>query len=214
MRTIRKVVTFLTCFGLGFGVSSAFALSQDGRVTGSFAVNGSAVNITGNSFGGQVGQCVLYSHLIYDATAPRQVEAGVVRCNNAAIDGTCNGGFGFTERFDGSGYYCNQGNGFTNNVSYDTVISRDNSTQYSGGILGSSNVQSGFDASHHIYAYAWAEVTGAGGCPGGNHAGSFSGWQRLTTSWGTVTGSNILHGGASGPCWTVSGISGGSFNVS
>jgi hypothetical protein len=203
-------------------VANAYNVDQDGRVTGANNVDGSYAQVIGNSFDETADQCVIYSVLSYDSTAPRQLESGLVRCSSpATIDGSCPGGHTFVERWDGSNYRCVSGYSFTNGTEYDATTYRNSGTQFLGSINGASNGQSGFGANDNIQGYAWGEASGGSTCPS-PASGNFTTWQRYVfgVGWSDVTGSSIFRGvlgNMSGtPCWpTVSATdSSGGFGVS
>ena len=182
-------------------------LDQDGRKTGTTAADGSYSRLVGNGFSATSGQCVLYAALSYDSTSDRQIESGLVRCNGAAIDGTCPDGQVFVERYNGSSYYCTPGYSFDNNTQYDATTYRTGatSTTFTGHINGAQMSQAGFGLSDSVRGYAWGEATGASTCPSPSK-GTFTNWKRYDTSagWSYVT-SSTTHRYASGqsgaPCW-------------
>lgn len=224
----RRPVLLLPTLAIMLMVSWSFAsaasasIDQDGRVSGSTSVDGSYAQVIGNSFDETADQCVLYSVLSYDSTAPRQLESGLVRCSYpATIDGSCPGGQTFVERWDGSNFFCVSGYSFTNGTAYDATTYRNSGTQFLGSVNGASNGQSGFGANDDIQGYAWGEATGGSTCPSPAH-GTFNTWQRYVfgVGWSYVTGSSIFRGGVGNmcgtPCWpTVSATdSSGGFDVS
>ncbi len=197
-------------------------VDQDGRRTASTAVDGTSAVIYGNGFSATASQCALYAVLVYDSEGTdHMVEAGLVRCNGASIDGTCDSGYSFVERYNGSAYYCSPGLTFSNNTGYSASISRASSTSttMNGAIHGASNSQTSFGTADTTTAYAWGEATGGSTCPSPSK-GTFALWKRLNNAagWSTIDGASLyrLNTGMSGaPCWdTVSGVSGtGGFYV-
>lgn len=219
IRTLVRLVVVVAAFSVGLGAAAAYgARAQDGRNTHVSHVDGTLAYVIGDDFGPPANQCVLYSILATDFTHPRQVEAGVVRCDNGTIDGTCHGGHGFVEVYSPSvGYQCNQGQSFSNGSSNYAIVSRNSntSTDFGGAILGTSNAISGFVEGDDIYAFAWAEATGSAPCPGGNPSGRFLGWNKLIagSGWSIVSNSDEYHG-TSSHCWHVHNVGGaGGFSV-
>lgn len=166
---------------------------------------------------------MLYGILIHDSEGTRHhIEVGLVRCDNASIDGTCPGGRAFAERYNGNSYFCNPGADFNNDILYFGEVERSSGSDISptGTIWGTSITQTGFYTTDTTKAYAWGEVTGGGNCPTGNARGYFDGWERLLIGnggWDYVNNSEIYHyatGISSAPCWGVSGTVSGDFNVS
>lgn len=212
--TVRRFVCSILIFlSVSLGspfVASAVAdgLDQDGRRTGSTSVDGSYAQVVGNGFSAVNNQCVLYSALSYDSTAPRQIESGLARCNNWTIDGTCTDGYSFVERYNGSSFYCTSGYSFTNNTAYDATTYRQSSTSttFTGHVNGVTLTQSGFGLSDNVQGYAWGEATGGASCPSPSK-GTFNIWERYDTStgWHYVTSSTAFRhvdGTISGtPCW-------------
>jgi len=212
------LVTLLVC-----SLSPAFAINydQEGRNAGSTTVDGSYVQLIGNGFSANSGQCVIYATLSTDQTNPHQVEAGVVRCASASMDGgTCTDGHAFVEVFNGSKYTCTQGYTFTNNTAYDATTYRNSttSTTFTGHINGASATQGGFGLNDTIRATAWGEAIGGTSCPAPSR-GTFNVWQRYNAAngWHYVGGGSVksAHYGISGaPCWAASTMSAtGAFDV-
>ena len=138
MRALRLLVP-LGVFLLGMSVSAvAFAeyFKQDGRVTASTIVEGSAVSIKGHAFHPRNGACYLFGNALTNGTTPRQVEVGLVRCKNATLTTTCHDLHTFAERFDGISYRCNQGSSFALNTAYSSIVSRNSGTTIGGTIAG------------------------------------------------------------------------------
>lgn len=221
MRGVTRLCAVALGLTLGFGSTAAFALvDQDGRVTSTTNVDGATVNITPSSFNAASTQCVIYSVLLYDNSSPRHIETGVVGCNGANIDGTCTSGHGFSERYDGSAYYCAQGSTFTTGSATNALIERSSGTTAMwGSTAGSYISQSGFGATDSIQSYAWAEATGASTCPSSPHSGAFTSWRKFinASGWSYVTSApTYIYGQfATSPCWTVGSLSStGDFNAS
>lgn len=212
-RLLLQVCVFLGAFLIGSSITtSAFGqFQQDGRRTDATDVDGTSAYLRGDSFYAASGDCVLYAVLVYDATAGRMVQTGLVRCDGTSIDGTCEGGHRFAERFNGSSYFCNPGGSFDNGDLIYAYIDRNgaSSTTMSGAIGSASNSQSGFGLNNNVRAYAWGESTSGGNatCPTGNAQGEFTLWDKYknTSGWTTVSNASIFHGsdGVSGPCWTI-----------
>lgn len=78
------LVTFLVC---SFSPVYAINYDQEGRTAGSTTVDGSYAQLVGNGFSADSGQCVIYATLSADQSNPHQIEAGVVRCTSASMDG-------------------------------------------------------------------------------------------------------------------------------
>jgi hypothetical protein len=220
-----KLLAFLSIFMIGFGISTATAVTrfqQDGRHTGSNAVDGSQATITANKFGVQnAGQCVIYSNLVLDQTgAGRQLQNGLVRCasTSGTIDGTCPSGHEFIERFNGTNYYCSSGNSFANGSPHFFQVARTsaNSTTMRGYISQNYLDQGGYNLTDSTYGLTWAEAAGTYACPGGPHSADFNSWSRKNSdTWFTVTSSSQYHYSynTSGSCWTVGSIAGGDYSV-
>ena len=223
-----KVVRSSLCLSLALVLAGAAlspvsaGLSQDGRNSNAHNVDGSFARLQGHTFNPTTGQCVLYSVLSFDATGTqRQVESGIVKCNQATIDGTCTSGHVFVERYNGSGYFCTPGYSFDPIYQYDATTYRisSTSTTFTGHINGASLSQSGFGLSDNITGYAWGEATGGSVCPSTN-SGSFIDWEKYDTSvgWTYVTSSTVYRHWASmvgAPCWTTITSTGskGNFDV-
>lgn len=221
-RVLFRAVMLAVSVVLGASVAApavaSTAVDIEGRQTGTTSADGSYAQLVGNGFSATNGQCVLYSALSSTValTGP-QIEAGIVRCNNApggGLDsGACTDGHAFVERFDGANYFCNQGYTFTNNTAYDATTYRTGSTSttFHGHVNGADLDQNGFGTSAATIGYAWAEATGiSSSCPSPSK-GTFNIWKRYDTAtgWHIVTNSSIHreHIGIPGaPCWpTVSG---------
>lgn len=221
MRGVTRLSAVALGLALGFGSAAAFAsVDQDGRFTSTTNVDGTTVDITPSSFNAASGQCVLYSVLLYDNSSPRHVETGVVGCNGANIDGTCTSGYGFSERYDGSNYYCAQGSTFPTGSASNALIERSaGTTTMWGSTVGSYISQTGFGATDSIQSYAWAEATGGSACPSRPHTAAFTSWKKFTNAsgWSYVTSAPTYAYGQfpTSPCWTIGSLSTtGDFNVS
>jgi hypothetical protein len=150
--------------------ASATNYDQDGRKTGSSTVDGSYARVIGNSFNQTSNQCVIYSTLSYDSTAPRNMEAGLVRCHGGGLDnGKCPGVNTFVERFNGTTYICTSGFSFTDGTAYDATTYRSSGTTFHGHINGAFDDQAGFGTSDHIQGYSWGEASGGSTCPSPAH---------------------------------------------
>jgi hypothetical protein len=182
---------------------------QEGRQAGTSTSDGSYAQVVGNGFSANPGQCVIYSAVSTDVTSSRQVEAGVVRCNGATLDGTCTDGHAFVERWaGGNNYYCTPGYTFNNNTAYDATTYRTSgtSTTFTGHINGASLNQGGFGLNDDVVATAQAEASGGTTCPSPSR-GTFNVWERYNTNTGWHYIGNALlyrvHYGISGaPCWS------------
>ena len=220
MRGVARLSAVALSLVLGFGSTAAFAqVDQDGRQTSTSNVDGAVVYITPNSFNAASNQCVVYSLLLYDWSSPRHVETGVISCNNATIDGTCTSGHGFSERYDGSAYYCAQGSTFTTGSFNSAIVERSSGTAAMwGGTDGAYISQTGFGATDTIYSYVWAEATGGSACPSSPHSVAFTIWKKFQNAngWSYVTSAPIYTYGQfpTSPCWTVGSLSStGDFNA-
>lgn len=186
---------------------------QEGRTAGNHSVDGSYSRLQGNGFSANNHQCVIYSAISEDFTSNgtphRQLESGLVRCNNATIDGTCHNGYVFVERYDGSYYHCKQGYSFSNKYQYDATTYRKSptSTTFHGHVNGASLDQGGFNLSYTTVARTWGEASGGSTCPAPSR-GTFHIWKKYDTSggWTYVTGSSRYrnHSGIpAAPCWAT-----------
>lgn len=234
MKRRNRLITCIGSFLLGYlSVISSPAwagVAWDGRKTGSNAVDGITGEVLGHTFYAPYHACVIYSHVIVadrlDGTS-RQVEAGLVRCDTATIDGSCHDGYTFAETYDstqpiGSQYQCVQGLDFDNDQWNWVYLLRESGT--TGTIEGSINLatvyQGGFAQSADIYGKTWGEVTGGTACTTGSATGQFRHWSRIIDGNSAfVNSSSVFHhnnGLSAAPCWpTVSTVdSQGGFNVS
>lgn len=223
MLLLRRLTIVVMATALSVSTSAAYgAVDQEGKQTSITSVDGTTGDITPNSFNPASSQCDLYSILIFDATTSRQVETGLARCSGATIDGTCTDGHAFSERYDGTGYYCSIGSSFPTGSATNALLERTSgTTAIWGSIAGAYNSQTGFGASDSIRAYAWAEATGpTSSCPSMPHSASFANWKKFSNSNGwsyvSVDVPYSVYGGISGaPCWTVGSLGGnGGFSVS
>lgn len=192
-------LAILTAAILVAASSAASAARFGGRyTTQTQTVNGTTVKLTAvTNFNPPSGECIVQS-LVVLMQKPilsdnRQLQAGLLRCNNQTIDpGGCRGGRIVVERYFGS-YHCYEHGTFTNGtpvtvtinrsgLSPDTFIPYINGTPY--------NAQGGF--TDYTTALTWGEYTG-GACNGWG-AGldmQFQDWQRLTGSWSYASGAEI-----------------------
>jgi len=221
MRGVRLLSALALGLALGFGSTAAFAsVDQDGRETSGTNLDGATVTITPNSYNPASSQCVVYSILLYDNTSPRQLETGVIGCNGATIDGTCTSGHGFSERYDGSAYYCAQGSTFPTGSTNPALIERTSGTTAMwGATVGSYISQTGFGATDSIRSYVWAEATGGSACPSRPHSVGFTIWKKFinASGWSYVTSAPPYIYGQfpASPCWTIGSLSStGDFNAS
>lgn len=221
MRGVTRLSAVVLGLALGFGSTAAFAsVDQHGRATSAANLDGATVIITPNSFNPVSNQCVVYSVLLYDNSSPRHVETGVIDCNSATIDGTCTSGHGFSERYDGSAYYCAQGSTFTTGSATNALIERSSGTTAMWGATAGSYIsQTGFGATDSIQSYAWAEATGGSACPSSPHSVAFTSWKKFinASGWSYVASAPTYNFGQfpTSPCWTVSSLSStGDFNAS
>ena len=108
-----------------------------------------------------------------------------------------------------SGYTCNQGDTFTNGVTYYAIISRNSTpaTRFSGSILNAAHHANGLGTNDTVWAISWAEATGGASCPNNNPSGRFTGWNKLNTGagWSLVNNSTAFHDVVS-TCWTVHNV--------
>lgn len=218
VRAFVRLLLVVTTAGVLIAPTAAMAsVDQDGRKTGSTTIDGSYAQVTGNGFSANSSQCVLYSTLSYDSTAPRQVESGIDRCNGINLDNntsSCPGGYAFVERYNGSNYYCDNGYAITNGIAYDATTYRTGvtSTTFHGHIDGAALDQGGFGLTDHIQGYTWGEATGGSNTCPSPAKGTFDSWERYDTAtgWSLVTSSTTHRsgGGMSGaPCWaTISAV--------
>lgn len=205
------VAAALLLLGPALSGTANAGVDHDGRWSGTSRADGSFAEIFGNGFSPRSHQCVLYSVLTFDDSAPRQVEAGLARCSGAAIDGSCANGHVFVETTNGIKYSCTQGYTFKNNVGYDATTYRTGSYSRTvrGHIDGATRSISGFGLKDWTKAETWGEATGGSRCPGPSK-GTFHSWERYDTStgWHYVTKSlihRVRQGMAGAPCWrTVS----------
>jgi hypothetical protein len=212
-------VSFLVC---SIGPVYALNYDQEGRTAGSDSVDGSYAQLVGNGFSAKSHECVVYATLTADQTHPHQIEAGVLRCNNATFDGgMCNDGHAYVEAFNGSSYTCKQGYTFTNNTAYDATTYRTSTTSTTlyGHINGASATQGGFGLNDATHATSLGEVIGTNtSCPAPSR-GTFKVWQRYNASngWHYVGGGSVKsshYGIYDAPCWTASAVSAtGGFDV-
>lgn len=217
LRSGRRVVrcrrTFLVgvlviAFYFGASVTSAWAgYSQDGRTTTVGNIDGGSVYINGDVFNQVSNNCALYSLLVADFSASHHVEVGLVRCTSAVIDGTCNSGYGFAEKWaGGNNYTCVQGLDFNNDTDYYAKIDRTGTNSMIGTINGASVTMSGFLTSDVIETRTWGESTGGSSCPTSPTRGLFYAWtKKVSGTWSTVPSPSIYHfaSGMTSPCWGV-----------
>ncbi|GAB3768714.1 hypothetical protein FB382_002654 [Nocardioides ginsengisegetis] len=111
-----------TTFISVFSGAAAWGLAQDGRISDSNNIDGASAQIDGESYNPSNPSCVVYSVIVasFDSRGlpRRQVETGLMRCNNATVDsGACTGGHAVAERYNGVGFVCVEGNTFNNGQS-------------------------------------------------------------------------------------------------
>jgi hypothetical protein len=188
-------------------------------MSGTHAADGSYSRLEGNGFSANPYQCVIYSVHSSDWSAPRLVQAGLVRCNSAVIDNTCTDGHTFVERNNGSSYFCVPGYSFTNNTLYDATTYRTSATgtNFYGHINGAEINQSGFGLTDDIQAFAWGEATGdSSTCPPRTASkGHFTLWKRYDSAsgWAYVTTSQPFTNSNMGQCWQPTNVTSGEFYV-
>jgi hypothetical protein len=211
------LLALVVMFTPSFVASAQAGMDHDGRWSGTSSADGSYAEVFGNGFSANNQQCVFYSALTYDADAPRQIESGLIRCNNWSIDnGMCTDGHAFVETYNGSGYACTQGYTFTNNTGYDATTYRNSatSTTFTGHINGATRQVSGFGLADWTKAETWGEANGLNNsCPSPSK-GTFYSWERYdaVSGW-SYASSSTIHRVASAdmnnpPCWgTVSSVS-------
>jgi hypothetical protein len=225
MRGVARFGSIVLGVVLVFGGTAAFASTglydQTGKNTSTSNLDGTTVIITPSSFNAASGQCVLYSVLLPDFSSSRQLETGVVGCNNANIDGTCSSGYAFSESFNGSNYSCAQGNAFTTGSANTALIERSSGTTTVWGATdGSYASQSGFGATDSIPGIAWGEASSGSACPSSPHSVAFTSWRKFinASGWSYVTSAPTYHGHQdfpTSPCWTIGSLSStGDFNAS
>lgn len=233
-KRIVQCAIFCLAFVLGFGVSTSWgAATHSLRKANHTAVDGVRADIEGNLFYAPSNACVIYAvYMVDEQGTNHHLESGLVRCGSSAssgIMGTCPSGHAFAERWDGtgSGFFCNPGGNFDNNVKYSSYIRRGTSGDWTptAYILGAEISQSGFNPADTTRAIAWGEVTSGASsttCPTGNARGTFYAWKRLVYSggvgsWGIVTNStdHAYNVGVSGaPCWAIESVTwDGEFSV-
>jgi len=222
LRGATRMTVLILGLSMSIGASAAFAsVDQEGKATSTQNIDGSTVDITPSSFNASSGQCVIYSLILFDSSTSKQVETGLAVCNGPTIDGTCTSGHSFSERYDGSAYYCAQGSAFAVGSPTNALIERTSGTTSVWGATGGSYIsQSGFGATDMIPALAWAEASGGVACPTSPHSVSFANWKKFlnASGWSYVSSANPYSSTKqfpTSPCWTVGSLSAsGGFNAS
>lgn len=225
MRVVTRLSAVALGLSLGLGGTVAFASTglydQEGRVTSTTNLEGATVDITPSSFNAASGQCVLYSLVMFDSSSSRQVETGVLGCNGQTIDGSCTSGYGFSERYDGSNYYCAQGSTFPTGSASNALIERSSGTTAMwGSTVGSYISQTGFGASDTIQSLTWGEASSGMVCPSSPHSATFTSWKKFinASGWSYVTSAPTYfayRNFPTSPCWAVGSLSStGGYSVS
>lgn len=202
--------------------SSALAYVQGGRRTAvNSTLNGSSMGITAmTAFYPDNGNCVLQASVVYDGVNFRQLLVGLLRCQGATVDGTCQSGVKFVERWYNGSFFCYPHGGFANGTEITVSLNRsgvqtDTFIPYINGV--GYNTQGGFSTgATAVQAFAFGERTPGSSCNGtwGNGLRMrFRNWQRLTNDYAYVSG-DLHTNPANNTCWNVSNAtSTGDFNV-
>ena len=209
-------VALSTCLAvLVLSAAGAFAdaAEQGGRHSSLTAnTDGYRASVRGDAFNPMSGGCIIFAVLEWSPSAYRQVEAGLVRCQNASIDGTCNN-VRFVERWTGPGgvagqdYVCFPHGGFVNGTYYGFSVYRDSSTSnkfhaYLNGVA--QEGAAGF--ANDAVGVAWGEHTHGGGstCSGWHGNGYFYSLQKFNYGSGWAHTEGVVDT----TCWYVTGVSG------
>ncbi|MEN9711088.1 MAG: hypothetical protein RL441_1080 [Actinomycetota bacterium] len=220
---IRGLAISFVALAIGvLGQTGAFAgIDQEGYRSSSLSVDGTTAILTPHSFHPWAGHCALYSVLILDWTQPRQMETGLVKCSGSTLDGVCTSDHSFTERFDGSSYFCAQGATFQLDQAQSAIVQRTaGTTSMWATTAGSYMSQSGFASGHQLQAFAWAEATGGSWCPTDSPVGHFAEWKKFSVAsgWSYVSVGLLVSdsvGIFDAPCWSISTLStSGDFDAS
>ena len=204
-----------------------YALSQKGRTLkygtccGGSALDGVRAGIRIDTITPRTDECQIYSVLAYDATNHVQLETGAAKCNSWLIDSSSCGGdgqpFTFVETdFEGT-FHCYRHSGFALGGSGQAFrVNREasGSNIFYAYISGVQLQSVGGIATAHTAVYGWGEANGqAGICPSAAYA-DFTNFQRLTIGqpWGDILSSTVFSGGDI-DCYTVTGVTAGSFQV-
>ncbi|WP_125565680.1 hypothetical protein [Nocardioides baekrokdamisoli] len=211
------VVSFSTAFGVSVAFGESLGNTQQAYVNSNFFYDAD-VNIDARSLNPGDHQCILYSTLVTDPGAHKQVEAGLAGCTAWTIDGTCHDGHMFVEVSpDPNTYNCTQGAAFSTWTNYNTWVGHVVSTQQiQAGTADGTWLQTGVSSSDYLQDLTWVEDEGVAACPGAGNNANFNSWEYLGQDkqehWATNLG-NPVHAGY-GPCWQISALSGtGAFNA-
>lgn len=228
MRGVTRLGAVALGLALGLGVFSAAAdgpvsglYDQSARVASTTNLDATSATITPSSFNAASNQCVIYAVLLYDSSSSRQLETGLLGCNNQSLErGACQSGYAFSESFDGANYHCGQGSAFTTGSANNALVERSSGTTTMWGSTdGSYASQSGFGATDTIQGIAWGEATSGLTCPSSPHSAAFTYWQKFTNAggWSYVTSAppGYHYAFPTSPCWAIGSLSStGGFNAS
>jgi hypothetical protein len=101
-RTFGVLMAAVLALALAEGVALGSA-DQSGRYSASHSYDGVKAQVEGDSFNVDSGHCLVYTILVFQDADNRQMEGGLVRCDNATVDGSCNSGDKFIETWKGPG---------------------------------------------------------------------------------------------------------------
>lgn len=212
----KSAIVLVTALAFLLGCVISANANVDGRVRTSFtsSADGSYALIQGQGFNPANGECLVFSTLLANwdpslGSADRQLQTGLVRCNNSFLTLTCDD-VRFVEKAAPAGYTCYPHGVFSNTVAQDFKVVR--------GAAGSGNVKAVIngtdyeamsDFDQNGLAVAWGEYTD-NSCSGWSGNGYFDNFQKFNfgSGWSFITGTTET------TCFTVSTInSTGDFRV-